>query len=306
MRPARGWLAMVLALGLAACGTDAEGPSSPDDAGGPEVASLEVSPDSAGMTSSDSLQVDASARDAQGNVISDPDISWRSTDSGVASVDGSGLVSAAGDGQAWIVAEADGEADSTYFRVTLASLDHSAALDDAAGGPLDPVATWVRNLRGDDDEVDYLDDNLRDEMLGADRIVVLEAVDVENERHPLIYFVRAGDELKMATNMTPDAPLTGPIQESTHTVDADIESFFNSLDSDPPAAGAGGDTGVKDGRAWLLTHITDTTSVQTLLYGFTFDEFTDSPRMPDGDPDLRRHEVAAGILDIWADLAGGS
>jgi len=81
-----GFTVACLAGCLASCGDDnTAGP-------GPVVATLAVSPASVSVPVGAGVQLSAVARDASGNIISAPSVTWASADSTVATVDGTGLV----------------------------------------------------------------------------------------------------------------------------------------------------------------------------------------------------------------------
>ena len=68
------------------------------------VASVEVTPPADTLLSRDTLRVVAAAADANGHAVADADFEWSSSDTLVALVDGAGLVTAAGPGQAEVSA----------------------------------------------------------------------------------------------------------------------------------------------------------------------------------------------------------
>lgn len=108
--------ALALAVGplvLAACG-GGDGPSSPDG-----VASVVLNAPSLAMLVGKSDQLTATAKDAQGNTVAGaPAASWKSSNTGVATVSGSGLVSAVANGSATITATISGK--SATAQVTVA------------------------------------------------------------------------------------------------------------------------------------------------------------------------------------------
>ncbi len=71
-----------------------------------EVASLELSGDSAAIIVGDTLMLAATAKDANNNPVVDASVTWSTSDMTVATVDAQGLVRAVGDGAATITAAA--------------------------------------------------------------------------------------------------------------------------------------------------------------------------------------------------------
>src|SRR5437867_317477 len=82
------------------------------------VASVTVSPNSANLTTGQTVQLIATATDASGNPLSGRVITWTSTNTSVATVNGSGLVSAAGAGSATITATSEGQSGTSGVTVT--------------------------------------------------------------------------------------------------------------------------------------------------------------------------------------------
>src|SRR5207247_2424060 len=83
------------------------------------VASVTVSPNSANLTTGQTVQLTATATDASGNPLSGRVITWTSTNTSVATVNGSGLVSAAGAGSATITATSEGQSGTSTVTVTV-------------------------------------------------------------------------------------------------------------------------------------------------------------------------------------------
>lgn len=119
------------AVVLAACGSDpvACNPTDPGcGPGTPTVATIEVSaPIDSVMAVGRTTQLSAAAADASGSPVS-VSFTWSSTVTSVASVSGSGLVTAAGEGSASVEAQADGVVGSWPVRVVDADLDGTTAL----------------------------------------------------------------------------------------------------------------------------------------------------------------------------------
>jgi len=141
-------------MGLASCGD--VGPNTAS------VATVSVTPATLGLTVGQTGQLTATARDAAGNALTGRAITWASAAPAVATVDGTGLVTAAAVGTATITATSEtksGTAQVTVSPVPVASVtvtpDHlgltvgqqgqlTATPRDAAGNPLSGRAiTWV-------------------------------------------------------------------------------------------------------------------------------------------------------------------
>jgi hypothetical protein len=108
----------VAAVILAACGGDAPVGVVPFDPNGNVVAEVTVTPaaalvDGPGKT----VQFTALVTDGAGNVLQGVDLTWASSDAGVASVDGSGLATSLGEGQAEIIARSGQVADTASLVV---------------------------------------------------------------------------------------------------------------------------------------------------------------------------------------------
>src|SRR5438093_10185097 len=82
------------------------------------VATVTVAPTSANLQTGQTVQLTATARDASGNVLSGRVITWSSSSSSVASVNGSGLVTGAGAGSATITATSEGQSGTSGVTVT--------------------------------------------------------------------------------------------------------------------------------------------------------------------------------------------
>jgi uncharacterized protein YjdB len=67
----------------------------------------------------ETTQLEADVRDSNDNPIVDPEVIWSSSDPAVATVDGSGMVSAVGDGHTWITATSGEAADSILITVAI-------------------------------------------------------------------------------------------------------------------------------------------------------------------------------------------
>jgi uncharacterized protein YjdB len=127
--------------------------------------SVALAPAAASLTSvGESVQLTASALDANTNAIAGSSFTWESSDDGVATVDDSGLVTAVADGAATVSAATDGvptpgtaaitvaqQADSVALSPTGVSISGSGATQqftvgawDAGGSTIpDPQVTWT-------------------------------------------------------------------------------------------------------------------------------------------------------------------
>src|SRR2546429_6377185 len=82
------------------------------------VATVTVSPASASLTVGQSVQLNATLKDASGNVLNGRTVSWASGTSGVATVSGSGLVTGVAAGTATITATSEGKSGTATVTVT--------------------------------------------------------------------------------------------------------------------------------------------------------------------------------------------
>src|SRR5690348_4558368 len=82
------------------------------------VASVTVTPASANLAAGQTVTLVAIARDAQGNPLTDRSISWSSSNTAVATVNASGLVTAVAQGQAEIHATSEGKIGVSIITVT--------------------------------------------------------------------------------------------------------------------------------------------------------------------------------------------
>lgn len=132
--------AAVLAVLVAACGGD--GPAEPAT---PSTVVV-TSPIGAVMATDRSVQLDAEAQDAGGQVLTGQSFTWSAGDPAVAVVSGSGTVQGVAAGTTAITASTDGVSGSLEMRVVAADLAAvGALLDDAfAARLLDGLTTDVR------------------------------------------------------------------------------------------------------------------------------------------------------------------
>lgn len=83
---ARGVVATCAALGVAACGSNSP------TGGGQQASSVTVTPPTSTVVAGDSVSLTATAKDAQGNPITNPSITWTVSDTDAVSVSSTGLV----------------------------------------------------------------------------------------------------------------------------------------------------------------------------------------------------------------------
>ncbi len=105
------------------------------------VASVEVSPSAETIGLGSTLQLTAEAFDENGEAVAGAEFSWESSDAAVATVDGSGLVTAVGNGEVTITASA-GEGEGSAVVTVVENPDRAAlvALYNATNGP-----NWTNN-----------------------------------------------------------------------------------------------------------------------------------------------------------------
>jgi uncharacterized protein YjdB len=117
----------------------------------PSVAAVTVSPSSTSITVGSMVQLTATVRDAAGNTLSGKTIAWSSSNSAVATVDGAGLVRAAGAGSATISATSDGVSGSAAVTVTepsVASVTVSPSSASVAVGSAVQLTATVKDGAG--------------------------------------------------------------------------------------------------------------------------------------------------------------
>jgi uncharacterized protein YjdB len=131
------------------------------------VASVTVTPASAGVTVGGTRQLAATARDAAGNVLNGRSITWTSTDPTVATVSATGLVRGVAVGNATITAASEGQSGTAAITVSFVPVatvtvapsstslfvggtaQLSATLKDSAGGVLTGRSvTWTSSAAG--------------------------------------------------------------------------------------------------------------------------------------------------------------
>jgi uncharacterized protein YjdB len=102
----------ILCVAALSCGDDDS--SGPDDE---SVATVSVAPATETIAPGETLRLEATTKDAAGVTLTHRDISWSSSDEGVATVSGSGLVTGVADGEATITATAEGKSGSAAVSV---------------------------------------------------------------------------------------------------------------------------------------------------------------------------------------------
>ncbi|HET7456371.1 MAG TPA: Ig-like domain-containing protein [Gemmatimonadaceae bacterium] len=83
----------------------------------PTVASVDVAPEAATLTTGQTQQLVATPRDASGNALTGRAVVWTTSNAGVATVSGAGLVTAVAPGTATITATVDGVAGTSIITV---------------------------------------------------------------------------------------------------------------------------------------------------------------------------------------------
>jgi hypothetical protein len=84
--------------------------------------SMDVSPTPVGLAIGETVQLGATAEDSRGNSISNPQVSWTSSNQSIARVNSNGLVTALGVGQATITAESVTASANAEITVLVAEL----------------------------------------------------------------------------------------------------------------------------------------------------------------------------------------
>ena len=102
------------------------------------VASVSVAPPSATVPVGQSVQLSATPKDANGNALTGRAVTWSSSNTSVANVDGSGLVTAGAAGSATITATSEGQSGTSSITVTPPAAN-KFVIGDRAGGPDRPA-----------------------------------------------------------------------------------------------------------------------------------------------------------------------
>jgi len=129
------------------------------------IGSVVISPDTATLVIGGTIQLSATVKDSTGNVITFKPVSWSSQDTSIATVDGTGKVTAVATGSVGIVAQRDGKADTATIRVTptpVGSITLSPAPAHLGVGRSGRLAITLRDAAGNlliGRHIDYLSGN---------------------------------------------------------------------------------------------------------------------------------------------------
>ena len=105
------------------------------------VASVTVSPATASVTAGQTVQLAATPKDAGGNPLTGRVVTWGSSNTSVATVNGSGLVSGVAAGSATITATSEGKSGTSAITVTAPSGNPGTVADLAVSGVTDSSVT---------------------------------------------------------------------------------------------------------------------------------------------------------------------
>ena len=133
---------LAIAAWGSACGDGGDGGTGPPPPDPPRATTVTVSPATVQVAAlGATVQLTAEVRDQNGQVMAGAAVAWTSSDASVATVDASGLVTAAANGSATITARA-GQASGDALVTVAIDLDRAAlvALYNAMDGP-----NWVDN-----------------------------------------------------------------------------------------------------------------------------------------------------------------
>ena len=132
--------ALLPLLALTACG-DGQGPT---DAGGAQVAAVEVTAPAASLAVGETMQMDATPRGPTGAAVVDATVAWSSSDASIASVTSAGLVTAQAPGRAVIRATSGGRTGEAVVTVAAPAV---ASVEITPGGEIDLAADGTVQLR---------------------------------------------------------------------------------------------------------------------------------------------------------------
>ena len=121
------------------------------------VASVRISPPGGSVTAGATLQLRAAARDRQGNALSDRQITWRSSNSAIATVSEDGLVRTLAEGSVRIIAQSEGSranADITVNPAPVASVTVALARSELQIGDSVSTDVTVTNVQGQQIQTD--------------------------------------------------------------------------------------------------------------------------------------------------------
>jgi len=109
---------LALIIGAVACGGGSEVTGPSGGGGSAAVASVSLNQTSASIASGATLTLVATPRDAQGNAVTNSTVSWSTTDSTIAAVSSSGVVTGKTPGSATITATSEGKSATAAITVT--------------------------------------------------------------------------------------------------------------------------------------------------------------------------------------------
>jgi uncharacterized protein YjdB len=115
------------------------------------VVSVAVSPPTAGVTVGQTVQLTATPSDVDGNALSGRVVTWASTNPGVATVNGSGLVSGVAAGAATVTAACEGQSGTAALTVTVvpvASIAVSPATANVTAGQTVQLTATPKDANG--------------------------------------------------------------------------------------------------------------------------------------------------------------
>jgi uncharacterized protein YjdB len=190
------------------------------------VHTLEVTPESAELQLivSPTVQLDVVLKDADGNVLTDRDVEYDSSDEDVATVDENGLVTAVGEGDATITATSGGESDDAAITVQRAPV-HTVAVE----------PTSFALVVGGDPSTQQLTVTLRDEagneLTGRDVSFSVDPMGVVTVTDDgLVTAVAAGDATITVTSEGVEGEATVSVTDASGS-DGDVYEPNNSSET---------------------------------------------------------------------------
>jgi uncharacterized protein YjdB len=117
---------------------------------GPTIATVAVSPNTANTTTGQTVKLTAVGRDGAGNAITGSSFAWTSSNTSVASVDASGLVTGVAPGNVTVTATAGGKSGTAQVSVTnpIASVTVSPASASVTAGQSTPLTATAKDAGG--------------------------------------------------------------------------------------------------------------------------------------------------------------
>ena len=132
-----GGIGAVTMLALVACGETPSDPASPSSPAAPRPATVTVTPETVELNvHGGTVQLTASVLDQNGRALAGADLDWSTSDTLVARVDGSGLLTAVGDGSARVTAQAGSATGSAEVAVRVMAYLTQAVQSRRAAVPL--------------------------------------------------------------------------------------------------------------------------------------------------------------------------